>query len=164
MTLNSKKTFGRRKLEGMGDRLGSIKRLSKYDTRVFSFSYRSRGANPKKPKPNKDPQPLLLVAYKDEKKSFKLDRKTYMYGFNLNYLPELLRLKVLERIRDDYGDWDGRPVDYSTLKSTLRLSVSSEDSIFRKYRTGGGNLSRLVAINLDTYIEELRLNISRNRP
>ena len=144
----------------MGDRIGSIKRLSKYNTRVFTFSYRSRGTNPKNPRPNKDHQPLLLIAYKDNKKTFLINKKSYIYGFNLNYLPESKRLNILETIAEKYHDWNGRPVDYKTLRDILKLPVSTEDSIFRKYRTGGGNLSRLVAVDLDTYMEELKQKLA----
>lgn len=163
MTVNLNRTFGKRKLRGMGDRVGAIKRMAKYDTRLYTFSYTSRGTNPYKPRPNKDKQPVLLIAYSNKRqRTFKVEgqRYSYIWGFNLNYLTPLKALKILKELRDTYDDFNEEPVDYQTLKSVLDLPVDKENSIFRKYRTGGGNLNGLMAIDLDTYIGELSSKVT----
>ena len=162
MTVNLKRTFGKKKLLSLGERVGAIKRMSKYDTRLYTFSYASRGTRPKKPRPNKDKQPLLLIAYKERKRFFSIlgKRYSYIWGFNLNYLSPGKVLRILKELRDRHDDFNNEPVDYQTLKSVLELPVDKENSIFRKYRTGGGNLNGLVAIDLDTYIGELSSKVS----
>jgi hypothetical protein len=163
MAIKLNRTFRKKKLLEFGERVGSIKRMSKYDTRLYTFSYVSRGTNPKKPRQNKDRQPLLLIAYSRNKKRFfniSGKRFAYVWGFNLNYLPASKTLRILKELRDKYNDFNDEPVDYNNLRKVLDLPTSKEDTIFRKYRTGGGNLNGLIAIDLDTYIEELSSKIS----
>ena len=158
MSLNIRRTFTKRRLRSFGERVGSIMRMAKYETRLYTFSYSSRGTNPYKPRQNKDKQPVLLIAYtKDRRRFFNIrgKRYAYVYGFNLNYLNSKRALAVLKELRDTFQDFNGEPISYTQLKSKLDLPTNKMQSIFRKYRTGGGNLNGLVAIDLDTYIEEL---------
>ena len=149
--------FSKKMMQSMGERVGSVRRMNKFDTRVYTFSYRSKGTDPYKPRPNKDKQPLFLVAYRDGQKLYSIRGKPtqYMYGFNLNMLSPARRLATLIAMRDTYRNWEGGPVDWQTLRDSLNLPAQNHNTIFRKYRVGGGNMTGLVAVDLDKYITEL---------
>ena len=167
MSLNIRRTFTKRKLRRMGERVGALNRLTMFETRLYTFSYRSRGTNPYKPRQSNDKQPVLLIAYtRKRRKFFSVPGKrfSYVYGFNLNYLNGKRALAVLKELRDTFDDFNGEPITYAQLRATLDLPTDKAVGIFRKYRTGGGNLSGLVAINLDTYIEELDATVKRSSP
>lgn len=140
-----------------GDRLASIRQMSEYGNQLYTFQYTSFGPNLKKPRPNIDKRPLLLLALKDGETVWTAKNgKKYIYGFNLNYLPPLRRLKVIESLIEIFEENPGVGFDYARIQSTLDLPSAKESSIFRKYNVHGSKLRYLKETNLDTYAGYLR--------
>lgn len=140
-----------------GDRLASIRQMSKYEGQLYTFQYTSFGPNLKKPRPNTDKRPLLLLALKDGSKVWKAKNgKSYIYGFNLNYLPPYRRLKVIESLMEIFDENPGEGFDYDRIRATLDLPSAKEASIFRKYDVRGSKLRYLKQVRLDTYAGYLR--------
>lgn len=140
-----------------GDRLASIRQMSKYDGQLYSFQYTSFGPNIRKPRPNIDKRPLLLLAMKDGNKVWKAKNgKSYIYGFNLNYLNPARRIEVVEKLSEMFRENPGMAFDYKMIMSVLDLPSAKEQSIFRKYDVRGSKLRYLKQVNLDTYVEYLR--------
>ena len=140
-----------------GDRLASIRQMSKYEGQLYTFQYTSYGPLPSKPRPNIDKRPLLLLAFKDGDKVWKAKNgRSYIYGFNLNYLPPYRRLKVIEQLSEIFEETPGIAFDYNTIRATLDLPSAKEASIFRKYDVRGGKLRYLKQVRLDTYAGYLR--------
>lgn len=140
-----------------GDRLASIRQMSKYEGQLYTFQYTSFGPNIRKPRPNVDKRPLLLLALKDGNKVWKAKNgKRYVYGFNLNYLPPARRIQVVEQLSEAFSKNKGVGFDYQAIMSILELPTNKEQSIFRKYDVRGSKLRYLKQVNLDTYVEYLR--------
>jgi hypothetical protein len=140
-----------------GERLGSIRRMSKYEGQLYSFQYTSYGPNINKPRPNIDKRPVLLLAMKDGNKVWKArNGRSYIYGFNLNYLPPARRIEVAEQLVKAFEDSPGVAFSYKDLMGAIDLTSADEKGIFRKYDVRGGKLRYLKQVNLDTYVEYLR--------
>ena len=136
-----------------GDRIGSVKRMSKYEGQLYSFGYSSFGPSKTRKRPNTEKSPLLLLAMKDGGKIWRArNGRSYIYGFNLNYLPPMERLQVVEDLMEIFEENNGMSLDYSTLQSVLDL----DSSIFRKYDVRGSKLRQLKQVRLDTYAGYLR--------
>ena len=143
-----------------GDRIGSVRRMSKYEGQLYSFGYSSFGPSKTKKRPNTDKSPLLLLAVKGGSKVWRArNGRSYIYGFNLNYLPPMRRLKVVEDLMKIFEESPGVDFDYNTIKSALDLPSGKEDSIFRKYDVRGGKLRQLKQVRLDTYAGYLRSSL-----
>ena len=57
-----------------------------------------------KKKRNTDARPLLLLATKAGGKVWKAKNgKSYIYGFNLNYLPPRRRLRVIQKLNEVFA-------------------------------------------------------------
>ena len=140
-----------------GDRLGSIRRMSRYKGQLYTFQYTSYGPSKTRKRPNMDKRPLLLLAVKDGRKVWKAGNgRSYIYGFNLNYLPPMRRLKVVEGLSKIFDDNPGLTFEYSEIKNLLDIPAAKEESIFRKYDVRGSKLRYLKQVNLDTYAGYLR--------
>jgi len=140
-----------------GERIGSVRRMSKYEGQLYTFGYTSFGSSKTRKRPNVDKRPLLLLAMKDGRKVWKAKNgRSYIYGFNLNYLPPMRRLKVIEDLMEIFEDNPGVDFDYAQIQSTLGLPSAKEESIFRKYDVRGSKLRYLKQVNLDTYAGYLR--------
>lgn len=140
-----------------GDRLASIRQMSEYEGQLYTFQYTSFGPNLRKPRPNVDKRPLLLLALKDGGKVWTAKNgKRYIYGFNLNYLNPARRLEVVQQLSEIFTKNKGVGFDYKMIVSILDLPSSKEQSIFRKYDVRGSKLRYLKEVNLDTYVEYLR--------
>ena len=81
--------------------------------------------------------------------------RSYIYGFNLNYLPPARRIEVAEQLVKAFEDSPGVAFSYKDLMGAIDLT-SDEKGIFRKYDVRGGKLRYLKQVNLDTYVEYLR--------
>ena len=140
-----------------GERLASIRQMSRYEGQLYSFQYTSFGPRLRKPRPNVDKRPLLLLALKNGEKVWKAKNgQRYIYGFNLNYLPPHRRLKVVEDLIEIFNDSPGVGFDYERIRATLDLPSAKEASIFRKYDVRGSKLRYLKQVDLDTYAGYLR--------
>ena len=142
-----------------GERLGSIRGMAKYRGQLYSFQYTSWGKYKKGvQRLNLDRYPVLLLAYKDGAKTWKAkNNKTYIYGFNINYLAPHKRLQTVryvnERLSDDVF------YSYESLKELLALPSAKGNTIFRKYDVRGGKLRYLKQVDLDKYVEYLHNSI-----
>jgi hypothetical protein len=146
-----------------GQSLGSVKRMARYGGQLYTFQYTSYGPNRAKPRPNIDKRPLLLLAYKGGTKVWKAKNgKSYIYGFNLNYLEAHRRLEVIRNLVDAFAEKPGRTLSYEELKGELNLPAAKEDSIFRKYDVRGGKLRQLKQVDLDTYESYLQKSLNEN--
>ncbi len=135
-----------------GRSLGSIKGMARYMGQLYTFGYNSYGPNKTRPKPNIDKQPLLLLAYKGGSKVWKAKNgKSYIYGFNLNYLEGHRRLEVIRNLIDAFSEKPGRTLSYKEIRGELNLPAGKEDSIFRKYDVRGSKLRSLKQVDLNTY-------------
>lgn len=135
-----------------GRSLASIRNMAKYIGQLYTFSYTSYGPTKTKRRPNLDKQPLLLLAYRDGSKVWKAKNgKSYIYGFNLNYLEGHRRLEVIRNLKDAFAEKPGRTLSYQELKNELNLPEGKEDSIFRKYDVRGSKLRFLKEVDLNTY-------------
>jgi len=146
-----------------GERLGSIRRMSRYEGQLYSFQYTSYGPNKNKPRPNIDKRPVLLLAMKDGNKVWKArNGRSYIYGFNLNYLPPARRIQVAKELVKVFEDNPGVDFSYKDIMAAITLESENEKDIFRKYDVRGGKLRYLKQVNLDTYVayleEGTRLN------
>lgn len=136
-----------------GERVGGVRRMSKYEGQLYSFGYSSFGPSKTRKRPNTDRSPLLLLAMKDGGKVWRArNGRSYIYGFNLNYLPPMERLQVVEDLMRIFEANNGMSLDYSALQSALDL----DSSIFRKYDVRGSKLRQLKQVRLDTYAGYLR--------
>ena len=155
LKIRSSSTFRR---NTPGYRLGTIKRIAKYTGQLYTFQYTSWGHHRKgRQKKNLDRYPLLLLAYHDQGKVWKAKNgKRYIYGFNLNYLSEDRRLKVLRNL-DTLAK--GVKYSYEELKGALNLPVGNTTTIFRKYDIRGSKLRYLKEVDLDKYEDYLEHNI-----
>ncbi len=143
-----------------GDRIGSVKRMSKYEGQLYSFGYTSFGPSKTKKRSNTDKSPLLLLAVKSGNKVWRArNGKSYIYGFNLNYLPPMRRLKVIEHLMQIFEESPGVSLSYSAIRSALDLPSGKEASIFRKYDVRGSKLRQLKQVRLDTYAGYLRSSL-----
>ena len=156
-----------------GIRLTSVMNMAKYEGQTYTFQYVSKGPK-EKPRRNKDFQPLLLLAVNKGKKVWKAaNGKSYIYGFNLNYLPEAQRLSVIKSLIELFNNEPGKLFSYSDINAALGLPASTENTIFRKYDVRGSKLRSLKQVNLDTYSaileeqldakEKVSLNANRRR-
>lgn len=140
-----------------GERIGSVRRMSKYEGQLYTFGYTSFGPSKTRKRPNVDKRPLLLLAMKDGGKVWKAKNgRSYIYGFNLNYLPPMRRLKVIEDLMKIFEENPGMDFDYAQIQSALDLPSAKEESIFRKYDVRGSKLRQLKQVRLDTYAGYLR--------
>jgi hypothetical protein len=147
-----------------GERLSSIKSMADYKGQLYAFQYTSHGPIPSKPRRNIDRRPVLLLAYKKGEKVWKAKNgKSYIYGFNLNYLPASKRLKVINNLIEIFGENPGQMFSYKMIKSHLSLRTSTEDSIFRKYDVRGSKLRYLKEINLDKYRAYLEKSLDKDK-
>ena len=91
------------------------------------------------------------MAYKEGAKVWKArNGKKYIYGFNLNYLAESRRLKVVRIIQDTMTE--GRMFTYLQLKELLNLPTGKGTTIFRKYDVRGSKLRFLKEVDLNKYV------------
>ena len=135
-----------------GRSINSVKKMAKYPGQLYTFQYSSWGPRRLKKKRNQDMRPLLLLAIKDGGKTWKAKNgKTYIYGFNLNYLNPTRRLRVIRKLIEVFGENPGVDFTYKSIKSHLNLPAEAENSIFRKYDVRGSKLRSLKEVNLDTY-------------
>jgi len=140
-----------------GERIGSVRRMSKYEGQLYTFGYASFGPSKTRKRPNVDKRPLLLLAMKDGGKVWRAKNgRSYIYGFNLNYLPPMRRLKVIEDLMKIFDETPGVAFDYTAIQAALDLPSGKEDSIFRKYDVRGSKLRQLKQVRLDTYAGYLR--------
>ena len=143
-----------------GERIGSVRRMSRYEGQLYTFAYSSFGPSKTKKRPNIDKRPLLLLAMKDGGKVWKAKNgRSYIYGFNLNYLPPMRRLKVINDLMEIFEDSPGIDFDYAAIRSALDLPSGKEASIFRKYDVRGSKLRQLKQVRLDTYAGYLRASL-----
>lgn len=143
-----------------GRRMASIRQSAKYEGQLYSFQYTSYGPSPTKKRPNIDKQPLLLLAYKGTDKIWKAGNgRSYIYGFNLNYLEPHRRLEVVEALIEIFETKPGTSLTYQQLKDSLEIPVSLESRIFRKYDIRGSKLRKLKEVDLDTYVAYLRSSL-----
>jgi len=99
-----------------------------------------------------DPFPLLFLAYKNGQRTWRAGNgKTYIYGFNLNYLPERERLDFIQELQKDVGKGGKLVWSYDDMMARFNLPISEGTTIFRKYDVRGSKMRRLKAVNLDTY-------------
>ena len=146
-----------------GDRLGSIRQMAKYPGQLYAFQYTSWGTRRRKQKRNSDLRPLLLLATKSGEKVWQAKNgKKYIYGFNLNYLPPMRRLKVLRRLMYVFAENPGIDFSYKAIKSHISLTFEEETSIFRKYDVRGSKLRYLKEVNLNTYVDYLEKSQNTN--
>lgn len=136
-----------------GKRMTTIKNMARYEGQLFTFQYQSWGRKMLgKKKRNTDARPLLLLATKEGGKVWKAKNgKSYIYGFNLNYLPPRRRLRVIQKLNEVFAENPGIDFSYKAIKGHLNLPASTEDTIFRKYDVRGSKLRSLKQVNLDTY-------------
>jgi hypothetical protein len=138
-----------------GESLASIRQMSKYDGQLYMFKYRSRGPIRRRRR-RKDEFPLLLLAIRKGVRVWKAkNNRSYIYGFNLNYLPPFERQDTLERLKVIFEENPGIEFSYSTIRQHLNLPSDKEDTIFRKYDVRGGKLQHLKQVNLDKYMDYL---------
>jgi len=142
-----------------GTRIGSIKRMSKYKGQLYSFQYTSWGKYKKGiQKKNLDRYPVILLAYKDGNKVWRArNGKSYIYGFNLNYLSPSKRLETVRYIQDHMTEDIFYTYEY--MKGVLRLPTAVGTTIFRKYDVRGGKLKFLKDVDLDKYVAYLNNSI-----
>ena len=138
----------------------------RYGTKVKGTSVRlSSPVRNKRVKPrtaNKDKYPLLLLAFKNGKKVWKAENgKKYVYGFNLNYLPNDRRLEFVEKLRDVVLEQPGLEMSYRDLLAKFGLPHRVGDTIFRKYDVRGSKLRGFKEVDLDTYIIQLSSALDR---
>ena len=155
-----------------GRRMASIRQMSAYQGQMYTFGYTSWGPTPKRrgaknkakenrnlasgKRPNRDKQPLLLLAVRKGEKIWKAKNgKSYIYGFNLNYLESHQRLDVIRKLAVIFEEHEGESLSYLQIKSALNLPSSKEDSIFRKYDIRGSKLRHLKQVDLNTYTRYL---------
>jgi len=149
-------TIFRKNTPGM--RLGSIKRMAKYRGQLYSFQYTSLGPSKTKKKRNEDRYPVILLAYKDGSKIWEAkNKKRYIYGFNINYLPALERLRVVRDMQDKLDS--DIMYSYPELRDTLKLPTAVGSTIFRKYDVRGSKLRLLKEVDLDKYVNYLDSSI-----
>ena len=136
-----------------GKSMTSIKNMSRYEGQLYTFKYQSWGRKILgKKKHNVDAQPLLLLATNKGVKVWKAKNgKSFIYGFNLNYLPPRRRLKVIEKLNEVFAENPGIDFSYTAIKGHLDIPSSTENTIFRKYDVRGSKLRNLKQVNLDTY-------------
>ena len=157
MTLKVRSTSSFRR-NAPGLRLGSIRRNSVYSGQLYTFQYTSINKKTGKAKQNEDRYPLLLLAYHSHGKIWKAKNgKRYIYGFNLNYLPEDRRLDILRKVKEMSTDVK---YSYKAFKGALRLPVGKTTTIFRKYDIRGSKLRYLKEVDLDKYEDYLESNIN----
>ena len=93
-----------------------------------------------------------MLAYNKGSKVWKAQNgKSYIYGFNLNYIPPRRRLQVINKLIEVFSENPGIEFSYQSIKSHLNLTTATEDGIFRKYDVRGSKLRQLKEVNLDTY-------------
>ena len=139
-----------------GVRISSIKHMARYEGQLYTFQYTSLGTKLVKMR-NIDNRPLLLLAVKDGGKVWKAKNgKSYIYGFNLNYLNPMRRLRVIEKLQQVFEENPGVQFTYKDIKNHLNLPDTTENSIFRKYDVRGSKLRYLKEVNLNTYRDYLR--------
>jgi len=135
-----------------GKTMVSIKNMARYKGQLYTFQYTSWGPRNLKKSHNIDIRPLLLLATRRGRKVWRAGNgKSYIYGFNLNYLPSRRRLRVIEKLNEVFAENPGVEFSYLDIKSHLDLPASTEDTIFRKYDVRGSKLRSLKQVNLDTY-------------
>jgi len=139
-----------------GQRMASVKQMAKYGGQLYTFGYTSWGPSPKKKNPNKDKNPLLLLAVRDGTKVWRArNGKSYIYGFNLNYLEPRRRLEVIQNLAVVFSEHSGETMSYAQIKGAIDLPTAKENSIFRKYDVRGSKLRRLKQVDLNTYASYL---------
>ena len=147
-----------------GARINSIKHMAEYKGQLYAFQYTSHGPNVRKPKRNTDMRPLLLLAFKNGSKVWKAKNgKKYIYGFNLNYLPPLRRLKVIQNLVQVFSENPGQEFSYRMIKGHLDIPSSTENTIFRKYDIRGSKLRYLKEVNLNTYVAYLEKSLQEDK-
>ena len=130
--------------------------MARYEGQLYTFQYTSWGTKLVKRR-NIDNRPLLLLAVKDGGKVWKAKNgKSYIYGFNLNYLNPMRRLRVIEKLQQVFEENPGVQFTYKDIKNHLNLPDTTENSIFRKYDVRGSKLRYLKEVNLNTYRDYLR--------
>ncbi len=136
-----------------GKSMTTIKNMARYEGQLYTFQYNSWGKKVGgKRKRNNDLRPLLLLATKSGTKVWKAKNgKSYIYGFNLNYLHPRRRLRVIQKLHEVFEENPGVDFSYRAIRAHLNLPASTEDTIFRKYDVRGGKLRSLKEVNLDTY-------------
>jgi len=140
--------------------MASVRQNAQYEGQLYSFQYTSYGPSPTKKRPNIDKQPLLLLAYRGADRIWKAQNgRSYIYGFNLNYLNPHRRLEVVEALIEIFRTKPGQSLTYQQLKDSLEVPTGLEDSIFRKYDIRGSKLRKLKEVNLDTYVDYLRRSL-----
>ena len=144
-----------------GRRMASIKNMSKYAGQLYTFGYTSWGPGDRRKKANIDKQPLLLLATKGSQNTWRAKNgKSYIYGFNLNYLESNRRLEVIKQLVIIFSEHEGESLSYNAIKGALDLPTAKEDSIFRKYDVRGSKLRRLAQVDLNTYAVYLEESLS----
>tara|TARA_R110000765_G_C18800764_1_gene593561 strand:+ start:255 stop:851 length:597 start_codon:yes stop_codon:yes gene_type:complete len=111
-----------------------------------------------------DPYPLLFLAYKNGQRTWRAKNgKSYIYGFNLNYLPETERLQFIRDLQKTVGQGGLKVWSYDDMMALFNLPTSEQNTIFRKYDVRGSKMRRLKAVNLDTYEGYLSSHITNAR-